>query len=226
MFIKKYRLMDEANDDGGNGGGNEPTIEQLQAQLAEANKSVEGLKAKTDELLGEKKREANKRREAEETAAAAALEKAKADGDHEQLYKSSEQKRLELQTQLDNMTQKSANEKRNTAALKLATELADGYNAELLSEHIAKRLKYVNDELKVTDENGELTVSTMDDLKSIFKNNDRYASLLKGNQSNGGGAYGGKNDGGGAAKTLTRAEFEALNAADRMKFSKSGGTIE
>ena len=85
-------------------------------------------------------------------------------------------------------------------------------------------MKYHDDGVKVTDSSGDLTVSTLDDLKAEFKNDARYSSLLKGNQSSGGGASGGSNSGC-AAKVKTRAEFEALNPVRRMEFVKSGGEI-
>ena len=215
--------MDDG-DTGGGEGGDEPSIADLQAQLAEATKNITGLKSKNDELLGEKKKETNKRREAEELARKETEEKARADGDHEQLYKSSEAERAKLRSELDNMINANGNEKRKNAAMKIATELADGYNAELLSESIEKRLKWSEGSVKVTDDNGELTVSSLDELKTQIKNNERFASLLKGNQSSGGGASGGSNSGG-AAKSKTRAEFDALNPVQRQTFFKDGGVL-
>jgi len=223
MLNIKYRLMNEAGaGEGGGEGGSEVTVEQLQAQMEEIQKSNEALKSKNEELLGETKKAKAVRREAEEAARKAAEEKAKADGDHEQLYKSSEAARIKLQEELTGMKGNIAKEKVNNKAMKLATELADGANAELLSTFISKRIAHTDEGLKVTDENGQLTVSTMDDLKAIFKNDPRYAALLKGNQSSGGGASGGSNSGG-AAKQKTRAEFEALDPAARMKFIRDGG---
>ena len=213
--------MEEAGEGEGSSGVN---VEELQAQLAEANKSIDGLKSKNDELLGETKKAKTLKREAEDLAKKEAEDAAKANGDHEQLYKSSEEARLKLQNEHNDLMGSIANEKRDNAAMKLATELADGYNAEILSEAISKRLKWADGSIKVTDENGALTVSTLDELKTIFKNNERYASLLKGNQSSGGGASGGSNSGG-AAKTKTRAEFEALSQPARTEFIKGKGKV-
>ncbi len=210
------------DEPGAGGGEGSPTLEELTTQLADANKSIDGLKSKNDELLGETKKAKNAKRDAEDLAKKEAEDAARANGDHEQLYKSSEEARLKLQTEHNDLMGSIANEKRDNAAMKLATELADGYNAEILSEAISKRLKWADGSIKVTDENGALTVSTLDELKTIFKNNERYASLLKGNQSSGGGASGGSNSGG-AAKTMTRADFDALDPARQMEFMKSGG---
>lgn len=199
-------------------------VEALQTQLADTTKQLEAIKAKNDELLGEAKRAKNAKREAEEAAKREAEEKAKASNDYEQLHKSSESERQKLADQLEALNNKIGSEKRNNAAMKLATSIADGSNAELLAEFVSKRLKYSDDQVHVLNESGELTVSTLDDLKKEFQNDARYASLLKGNQSSGGGATGGSN-GNGVAKQITRADFDALNPAARMKHVKDGGTV-
>ena len=71
---------------------------------------------------------------------------------------------------------------------------------------------------------GNLTVSTIDELETIFKNDERFLSLRDGNQSSGGGAAGGTN-GGGAAKPMPRTEWDALAPAERSKFAGSGGKV-
>lgn len=182
------------------------------------------MKSKMDELLTEAKKAKTAKREIEEQSQVERERIAREKGDFEQLHKSSEERYQATVKELEAMRQNVANEKRNNAAMKVATELADGPNAELLSEFIARRLKYHDDGVKVTDSSGDLTVSTLDDLKAEFKNDARYSALLKGNQSSGGGAAGGSNSGG-AAKVKSRAEFEALDPARRMEFVKSGGTL-
>ena len=182
------------------------------------------MKSKMDELLTEAKKAKTAKREIEEQSQVERERIAREKGDFEQLHKSSEERYQATVKELEAIRQNVANEKRNNAAMKVATELADGPNAELLSEFIARRLKYHDDGVKVTDSSGDLTVSTLDDLKAEFKNDARYSALLKGNQSSGGGAAGGSNSGG-AAKVKSRAEFEALDPARRMEFVKSGGTL-
>ena len=182
------------------------------------------MKSKMDELLTEAKKAKIAKREIEEQSQVERERIAREKGDFEQLHKSSEERYQATLKELEAMRQNVANEKRNNAAMKVATELADGPNAELLSEFIARRLKYHDDGVKVTDSSGDLTVSTLEDLKAEFKNDARYSALLKGNQSSGGGAAGGSNSGG-AAKVKSRAEFEALDPARRMEFVKSGGTL-
>ena len=182
------------------------------------------MKAKMDELLTEAKKAKSAKREIEEQSQVERERIAREKGDFEQLHRSSEERYQATVKELESMRANVANEKRNNAAMKVATELADGANAELLSEFISRRLKYHDDGVKVTDSSGDLTVSTLDDLKAEFKNDAKYSSLFKGNQSSGGGASGGSNSGG-AAKVKSRAEFEALDPAGRMSFVKSGGKL-
>ncbi len=203
MFILKNRVCEESGEGGEGGSSDTPTVEQLQEQIAGALKSIDSLKAKNDELLGEKKKEANKRREAEELAKTEAEEKAKAKGDYEQLHKSAmDELEKERKINTDNIARQSAKDIK-ISAMQIAGDLADGTNAELLSEFVAKRLKYSEGEVKVTDLNGELTISTISDLKTEFSNDERFSSLLKGNQSSGGSAAGSNNGGGAANTTLS-----------------------
>ena len=197
----------------------QPAVD-LEALMAENA----AMKAKMDELLTEAKKAKSAKREIEEQSQIERERIAREKGDFEQLHRSSEERYQATVKELESMRASVANEKRNNAAMKVATELAEGANAELLSEFISRRLKYHDDGVKVTDSSGDLTVSTLDDLKAEFKNDARYSALLKGNQSSGGGASGGSNSGG-AAKVKSRAEFEALDPASRMSFVKSGGKL-
>lgn len=209
----------------------EITVESLQEQLQQKDTLLndlqtqfEAMKSKTNELLDETKKAKNAKREAEIQAQKEAEEKARKSGDFEQLLKSSEQQRKELEDKLNNLNNSISQEKVNNTAMKLASELADGANAEILSEFIARRLKYTEDGLKVTDEAGNLTVSTLDQLNAEFANNERYASLRRGSQATGGGATGG---GGSAPKQkIDYAEFQQLSQAQKREFIQGGGEIE
>ena len=213
--------MREEGGDGDGDGGNE----KLTAQVADLTKQLTSLQSKNDELLGETKKAKTAKRETEENAAKEAEEALKKGGKFEELFNSSQGKLDELNEKYNGMIKKNAADKVDNASLKLAGELAEGENISLLADFIGRRLRFDGDDLKVTDASGALTVSSIDDLKNEFKNDARYAALLKGNQSSGGGAGGGKNSGSAASKTMGRTEFDALSQTDRMKFSKSGGTI-
>jgi chromosome segregation ATPase len=197
--------------------------EALKSQQAELSTSNQSMKQKMEELLGETKKAKAEREAADQTAKQAAEAKAKAAGDFEQLHRSSEEARQTLEQQLKGLRDGIAGEKRNSAAMRIAGELADGPNAEILSEFISRRLKYTDDGLKVTNEAGELTVSTVDQLAEEFKGNARFAALLKGNQSSGGGASGGGKQGGGAAKEMSRSEFDSMPPNKRTEFIRAGG---
>jgi chromosome segregation ATPase len=206
-------------------------LEELQKELdaqkatnADLSGQVEAMRGKMDELLTEAKKAKQAKREAEELADQEAKEKAQKAGDFEQLYKSSEEERAKYQEELETLRGKIASEKVGNTSMKLAAELAEGSNAELLSTFISKRLKYTDEGVKVVNDSGELTVSTVDDLKAEFAKDARYAALLSGSKASGGGAAGGAN-GNGVTKEISRGEFDALTPAKRMDFVKSGGVV-
>ncbi|MDT8372332.1 MAG: hypothetical protein RQ783_10150, partial [Gammaproteobacteria bacterium] len=185
----------------------------------------ESLSNKVNELLGESKKAKEARRQAEQLAAEEARKKAEAEGNYQQLFESSEKEREALAQQLEEMRNMTASEKINSTAMKLAMSL-DPLNdsaAEDLSGHIAKRLKYVDNELKVVDASGNLTVSTPQDLVKEMQASGRYSFYLKGNQSTGGGANGGR--GSASVKQIGRSEFETMKPDKQMAFVKSGGAV-
>ena len=141
-----------------------PSVD-LSQLMAENN----AMKAKMEELLTEAKRAKQAKREIEAETQAERERIAREKGDYEQLHKSAQEKYETTLSELDSLRQGIANEKRNNTAMKLAADLADGANAELLSEFIGRRLKFHEDGVKVTDVNGNLTVSSFDDLKSEFE---------------------------------------------------------
>ena len=196
----------------------------LQATNKELADQFDAIKNKNDELLTETKSAKEAKRKAEADAIAEKDRMAKESGDFESLYKSSSEKLQMTESTLSQLQGRIETEQKGNAAMKIAADLAEGSNIDLLSTFINTRLSFQEGNLKVTDGNGNLTISSLDDLKAEFKNDPKFASLLKGNQSSGGGATGGNNSGS-AAKTKSRAEFTALNPADQMKHIKSGGTV-
>jgi hypothetical protein len=196
------------------------TAEQYDALVSDNAK----MKGHMDTLLGETKTAKALAKQQAEDATQLANDKAKKDGDFEQLYNSSTEQATGYKAELEALKGSISTSNTNREAMSIAMQLADGFNAELLSEKIAQRLKYTDEGVKVLDVNGQLTVSTVEDLKNEFSNNERFASLLKGNQSSGGGASGGKSSGA-AGKLLTRAEFDAMNPTKRMEFIKADGKL-
>lgn len=209
----------------------EISVEELQQQLAEKDailadvtSQFESVKAKADQLLDETKKAKAMKREAEAIAKKEAEEKARKEGDFEQLLKSSEEERQKLSEELNGLRTSVTSEKISNEALKIASELADGPNAEILSEFIKRRIQYTQDGVKVTDEQGNLTIATIDELKQEFANSGKYKSLLRGLKSTGSGATG-SSDGVTEAKTISRSDFEKMPAAKQMEFFKKGGKL-
>lgn len=178
------------------------------------SEDVEGLKRQNQTLLDEAKTAKQRARDAEQQREQQAVEAAKAKGDYESLYTSSEQalaaerqKLADLQTGI---------EKRDLsgAASKVAALIADGPNAEILAEFLERRLRIVDGHVRVTDASGNLTVSTLEDLGKEFQKEPRYASLVRGSQANGGGAAGG--GGGGATKT-----WDQMTGMERVELRRN-----
>lgn len=191
-----------------------------------AGEDVSGLKTALASERDARKAAEKKTKETETAAAAAATKKAEEKGDFEQLFKSSQDKLTERDGELATLRSGIAGEKRTNAAMKMAGEMAEGENIGLLSTFIERRLQHTDDGLKVTDAAGNLTVSSVADLAKEFSADPRYASLLKGSQSSGGGASGGGTGGGSAgAQSVTREQFAALDPVAQMKHIKGGGLV-
>ncbi len=186
---------------------------------------VSGLKRQRDELLAEKKAEQERRRAAEEQAKREADERARAEGNYQQLFESS-QAELERERQARAELQRS-NEQRDIslAATRIATAIADGDNADILKDIIAKRLKVAEGQVRVTDESGNLTVSSQADLQREFETAPRYASLVRGSQAGGGGAA--PKGGGRATKSweemtgMERVELRRTNPAEHKRLKEA-----
>ncbi|WP_409321376.1 hypothetical protein [Pseudomonas monteilii] len=172
---------------------------------------VTGLKAKVEELLGEKKAAEKARREAEDKARAEAEEAARKAGDIEGLEKSwsdkfnrreaeltsaLETERSTLQGQIRDLTV-------GRTATELATELAVPGTSKALLPHIERRLSVEQRDGKPTvvvlDPAGKLSAATLDELKAEFTNDPAFGPLIAGSKASGGGA-GGAGKGGGAAQ--------------------------
>ena len=184
---------------------------------------VSGLKRKIDELLTEKKTVQQKASEAEELARVQAAEKMRKANDFEQLYNSSESERQKASEELATLKANLQKQQIAGQAGQVASELTkDVARAKLLTEQISSRLSLVDGEVRVLDVNGNLTVSTVQELTQSIK--AEYPFLVDGSQAAGGGATGG-NSGAGDTKQVSRAEFDGMDAVKRMKFVKSGGKI-
>lgn len=182
-------------------------VYQLAVEGLPQGEDVTGLKSQVEALLSEKKSEQAKRRQAEEEKAREEAERLAAEGNYKQLFESSQQQSADWEQRYKALEQKIEQGSISQTAIKAATDIADGANAEILAEFITRRLKMVDGQVKVTDVAGNLTVSTIEQLKEEFKNDSRWSSLIRGSQSSGGGAA---NPRGGAAK-----EFKDMSESER-----------
>lgn len=194
--------------------------EALQAKL---NEETTGLKSKVDELLAEKKKVQQEREEARMQAKLEAEQKAAKENDYKQLFESQKQEADTLRSKIEKMNADITRQKITTEAAKLAAQLTkDTGRAQLLQKEISQRLTLVDNELRVTDEGGQLTVSSMEDLTNSIKT--AYPFLVDGSQASGGGAV--KAQGGAEArKEVSRTAFDNMDQRQRHEFVKSGGKI-
>ncbi|MET3817214.1 hypothetical protein [Pantoea sp. UYEF8] len=152
------------------------------------HEDVSGLKRQRDELLAEKKAEQERRRQAEEEIQRKEQERLAAEGNYQQLFQSSQAELERERSSLVDLRRSIEQRDINLAATRVATAIADGANAEILTEFIARRLKVAEGQVRITDESGNLTVSALADLQREFETSPRYASLVRGSQAGGGGA--------------------------------------
>lgn len=199
--------------------------EKLQAELdAKINEQTSGLKAKNDELLAEKKRVQQEREEAKQQAALEAEKNARNENDYKQLFESQKEESNALRAKIEEMNSNIVKQKINSEAFKVASTLTkDAKKAQLLQEKISQRLTLVDDELRVTDASGQLTVSNLGELAEAVKS--EYSFLVDGSQANGGGAA--RAQGGASARQteISRSEFEGLSHAQRKQFLSEGGKL-
>lgn len=181
-----------------------------------------GLKAKVDQLLAEKKAEAEKRKQAEDAARLAAEEAARKNGDTEALDRSWNEKHTKaltekeqalgaLQAQVHALTV-------GATAARLAGELAVQGSAPVLQQLIEPRLSMEIRDGKpvvvVLDAERRPSALTVDEFKQQLFNDASLAPLIAASKATGGGASGGK--GGGAAKT-----FEQMTGMERVELRRT-----
>ena len=206
--------------------------ESIKAQLSERfnqalqdklENETKGLKSKVDELLSEKKKVQQEREQAREMARLEAEQKAQKENDYKQLFEAQKEESNTLRQTIEKMNADITQQKIRGEVAKLAAQLTkDTGRAQLLQKEISQRLTLVDNELRVTDESGQLTVSSMEDLANAIKTT--YPFLVDGSQASGGGAV--KAQGGAEArKEVSRAAFDKMDQWQRSDFIKSGGKI-
>ena len=190
---------------------------------------VSGLKAKVDELLGEKKLAEKKARETEEAARLEREEAARKTGNVEELERSWTEKFTRREAELNGMLEQErgtlSGQIRDLTVGRTATDIASALavqgSAKALLPHIERRLSVEQRDGKpvvvVLDAQGKLSAATLDELKVEIANDAAFAPLIAGSKASGGGA-GGAGGGGGAPKGKIGGTKEERTAAIASRF--------
>ena len=202
----------------------EAIIQQKAREIADplVEETVKGLKAKNSELLGKLKTQETSFQEMQ--AKVAKLSDERGDqSDLKQLNKALEDKVQSLSSHIEQMNESARKQQISAEAGKMAAKLTkDIQKANLLQQQISARLTLVEDQIRVTDERGQLTVSNMDELESSIRS--AFPFLIDGSQAQGGGAI--RSEGKAqATKEVSRADFDAMTQFQRAEFLQSGGNI-
>ena len=188
---------------------------------------VSGLKAKLDELLGEKKEAKRKADEAAAEAKRIAEEAARKNGDLEAIENSWKEKYANRENELNE--QLKAHQQRiygltvGQQATELASKLAVTGSASVLLPHIQNRITLdENNNIRVLDSQGKPSAMTIDELAIEFRNNPAFKPLIAANPSSGGGASSGSFGGGAAKKPseYTEQERRELKSANPELFKQ------
>ena len=193
----------------------------LEERVAE---EVSGLKAKNDELLAEKKAAQRAKEELDAKARAEKERYAQENGQYQELYESQKQEADGLRKKIEEMNQHALRQQVKSEATKLANSLTkDVAKAKLLEEKLSQRLTLMEGEIRVTDDSGQLTVSSIDDLVGSVKAD--FPFLVDGIQATGGGATRSQGRADVGFREMSRSEFDGMLQADRAKFLRDGGKI-
>ena len=185
------------------------------------NSEVERLRQHNEKLIGEKRQRDEIARQAQLEREQIEREAAKKNGDFEALEKSYQEK-LQAEIERNNQLVK----QRDTSTVEqtsqsLASQLADTpTNQRLLQRFIKDRLSVVDGQVKVVDEQGQLSASTIDDLANEFRSSGVYDSLLTGTRGSGTGGNGTGSKGGKSAHEYTETERIELAKTNPEQFKQ------
>lgn len=174
--------------------------------------STNGLAAKVDELLSEKKSEQEKRRLAEDKAAREAEELARKNGDIDALEKSWKEKHETALSQSKGEVDELRTSINNLLVDKVSATLSAQFISPAVVEpHIKSRLAVDTKDGKprtiVVDREGKPSAMTLEELVDSFKNDDAFKPLVKATEASGGGASNAGSGGDGAnGKNLSTKE--------------------
>lgn len=193
------------------------TPEQYQALQDE----VEKLRKHSETLLAEKKAEQQKQREAQAEKDALAQEQARKKGDFDTLEKQYQDKIAKLEAEIVERDNQRDSDLVKSEALKLASSLSDNeHNQAILQMLIEKRLTAENGQVKVVDDLGNATISTIADLKNEISTSGKFDSLITGTKASGVGATGQGTQGTKQASDYTESERIELATTNPNLFNQ------
>ena len=193
------------------------TPEQYQALQDE----VERMRKHNETLLAEKKAEQQKQREAQAEKDALAQEQARKKGDFETLEKQYQDKIAKLEAEIVERDKQRDSDLVKSEALKLASSLSDNeHNQAILQMLIEKRLTAENGQVKVVDDLGNATISTIADLKNEISTSGKFDSLITGTKASGIGATGQGTQGTKTLKDYTEGELIELQKTNPAEFTR------
>lgn len=181
---------------------------------ADLQAQIEALKQHNEKLIGEKRQRDEVARQAQLEREQIEREAAKKNGDYEALEKSYQEKLQARENELNELYKQRDTQSINSESQRLAAQLADNTTNQILLQRFIKDRLTVNDgQVKVTDENGNLSANTIDDLANEFKTSGLYDSLLSGTRASGTNASGNA-----AGATKSASEY---SEAERVELAKT-----
>ena len=193
------------------------TPEQYQALQDE----VERMRKHNETLLAEKKAETEKRKAEQAEKDALAQEQARKKGDFDTLEKQYQDKIAKLEAEIVERDKQRDIDLVKSEALKLASSLSDNeHNQAILQMLIEKRLAAENGQVKVVDDLGNATISTIADLKNEISTSGKFDSLITGTKASGVGATGQGTQGTKQASDYTESERIELATTNPNLFNQ------
>lgn len=182
---------------------------------------IERLKQHNEKLIGEKRQRDEAARQAQAERERIEQEAAKKNGDYEALEKSYQEKLQARENELNELYKQRDAQSINGESQRLASQLADTpTNQRLLQRFIKDRLSVVDGQVKVVDEQGQPSASTIDDLAHEFRTSGIYDSLLTGTRGSGTGGNGTGSKGAKPAHEYTEAERIELAKTNPEQFKQ------
>ena len=197
----------------------EQTIKPEQYQALQDE--VERMRKHNETLLAEKKAETEKRKAEQAEKDALAQEQARKKGDFETLEKQYQDKIAKLEAEIVERDKQRDSDLVKSEALKLASSLSDNeHNQAILQMLIEKRLTAENGQVKVVDDLGNATISTIADLKNEISTSGKFDSLITGTKASGVGATGQGTQGTKQASDYTESERIELATTNPNLFNQ------